>query len=103
MLRIARRRNVANTLYVLASSNALPITDASSDCSVSISTAKAGSNHSAFIADLKRISRPDALLAFTLFQQPGLPSHESLLKPERPTIIADREPLVLLPAAEAVE
>jgi len=103
MLRIARRRKTANTDYVLASSNSLPIKDASSDCSVSISTAKAGSNHSAFIADLKRISRPDALLAFTLFQQPGLPNPESLLKPARSTIISDRETLYLLPPAEALE
>ena len=103
MLRIARRRNVANTDYVLASSNSLPIKEASSDCSVSISTAKAGSNHSAFIADLKRISRPDALLAFTLFQQPGLPNPESLAKPARSTIISDRETLYLLPPAEALE
>ncbi len=103
MLRIARRRKTANTDYVLASSNSLPIKDASSDCSVSISTAKAESNHSAFIADLKRISRPDALLAFTLFQQPGLPNPESLLKPARSTIISDRETLYLLPPAEALE
>ena len=103
MLRIARRRKTANTDYVLASSNSLPIKDASSDCSVSISTAKAGSNHSAFIADLKRISRPDALLAFTLFQQPGLPNPESLADPVRSTIISDRETLYFLWLAHVLE
>ena len=103
MLRIARRRNVANTDYVLASSNSLPIKDASSDCSVSISTAKAGSNLPSFIADLRRIGREDSLLAFTLFQEPRLPNPESLADPVRSTIISDRETLYFLWLAHVLE
>jgi len=103
MLRIATKRKTANTDYVLASSSSLPIKSASSDCTVSISTAKVGSNHSSFISDLKRISREDSLLAFTLFQRPGLPNPESLLKPARSTILSDRETLYLLHLADPLE
>ncbi|OLD56225.1 hypothetical protein AUI46_01675 [archaeon 13_1_40CM_2_52_13] len=103
MLRIARKRKTANTDYVLASSSSLPLKNSSSDCIVSISTAKAGSNLSGFIADLKRISREDSLLAFTLFQQPGLPNPESLPKPARSTTISDRETLYFLRLASCLE
>ena len=103
MLRIATKRETANTDYVLASSSSLPIKSASSDCTVSISTAKAGSNHSDFIADLRRISRLDALLAFTVFQQPGLPTPESLPKPARLVHISDREILYFFGIADPLE
>ena len=103
MLRIATKRKTANTDYVVASSSSLPLKSASSDCTVSISTAKAGSNLSSFIADLKRISRENSLLAFTLFQQPGLPNPDSLAKPEQSTIISDRETLYFLRPADSLE
>jgi len=103
MLRIAMKRKTANTDYVLASSNSLPIKNASSDFTVSISTAKAGSNLPSFIADIRRIGRKDSLLAFTLFQDPGLPNPESLAKPVRSTIISDRETLYFLRIADALE
>jgi len=103
MLRIAMKRKTANTDYVLASSSFLPLKNSSSNCTVSISTAKAGSNLPSFIADLRRIGREDSILAFTLFQQPGLPNPESLLKPARSTILSDRETLYLLHLAGALE
>jgi len=103
MLQIATKRKTANADYVLASSSSLPLKTASSDCTVSISTSKAGSNLSSFIADLKRISRENSLLAFTLFQQPGLPNPESLAKPVQSTIISDRETLYFLRPADSLE
>ena len=103
MLRIATKRKTANTDYVLASSSSLPLKNSSSDCTVSISTAKAGSNLSSFIADLRRIGREDSLLALTLFQEPGIPNPESLAKPVRSTIISDRETLYFLRIADPLE
>ena len=103
MLRIAMKRKTANTDYVLASSSFLPLRNSSSNCTVSISTARAGSNLPSFIAHIKRIGREDSLLAFTLFQEPGLPNPESLAKPVRSTIISDRETLYFLRRADALE
>jgi len=103
MLRIAMNRKTANTDYVLASSSFLPLRNSSSDVTVSISMAKAGSNLPSFIADLRRIGREDSLLAFTLFQVPGLPNPESLAKPVRSTIISDRETLYFLRLASCLE
>ena len=96
MLQIARRRKTRNTDYVLASSSSLPLKDNSADCTVSISTAKAESNLSRFIADLERISQQDSLLAVTIFQKPGTPIPLSLAARARSTIISDRETLYLL-------
>ena len=103
MLRIAISRKTDNTDYVLASSSSLPLKNSSSDCTVSISTAKAGSNLPNFIADLRRIGRADSLLAFTLFQEPGLPNPESLVKPVRSSMISDRETLYFLRLDDHVE
>jgi ubiquinone/menaquinone biosynthesis C-methylase UbiE len=103
MLRIAISRKIANTDYVLASSSSLPLKNSSSDCTVSISTAKAGSNSPGFIADLRRISREDSLLAFTLFQEPGLPNPETLVKPMRSIMISERETLYFLRLAREIE
>src|SRR5207245_9769782 len=103
MLRIAMKRKTANTDYVLASSSFLPLRNSSSNCTVSISMAKAGSNLPSFIADLRRIGREDSLLAFTLFQEPRLPNPESLADRVRSTIISDRETLYFLRRADALE
>ena len=103
MLRIAMKRKTANTDYVLSSSSFLPLRNSSSNCTVSISTAKAGSNLPSFIADLRRIGREDSLLAFTLFQEPGLPNPESLAKPVQSTIISERETLYFLRPADSLE
>jgi len=96
MLQIAKKRKTPKTDYVLASSSSLPLKNASSDCTVSISTAKAESNLPMLIADLERISHEDSLLAFTLFQQPGLPAPVSLANRARSTIISERETLYFL-------
>jgi len=103
MLRIAMKRKTANTDYVLASSSFLPLRNSSSNCTVSISMAKAGSNLPSFIADLRRIGREDSLLAFTLFQEPRLPNPESLADPVRSTIISDWETLYFLRPADFLE
>ena len=100
MLKIARNRRTLNADYVLASSSSLPLKDESSDCIVSISTAKAEPNLPKFLADLERICREDSFLAFTLFQQPGAPSPPSLSKSARSTRISERETLYFLRPAK---
>jgi ubiquinone/menaquinone biosynthesis C-methylase UbiE len=100
MLRIAKNRRTPNAEYVLASSSSLPLKDDSADCIVSISTAKAESNLPIFFADLERISQQDSLLAFTIFQKPGMPTPFSFATRARSTIISDRETLYLLRPAE---
>jgi ubiquinone/menaquinone biosynthesis C-methylase UbiE len=97
MLRIAMKRKTPNIDYVLASSSWLPLKDNSSDCIVSISTAKAEPNLSCLIADLHRIAQEDSLLAITLFQQPGETDQIALPKPWRSTKISERETLYFLP------
>jgi len=96
MLQIAKNRKTPNTDYILASSSSLPLKNASSDCTVSISTAKAEPKLPILLADLERISREDSFLAFTLFQQPGLPTPASLASRARFTIISERETLCFL-------
>src|SRR2546426_8652385 len=96
MLQIARNKKIPSTDYVLASSSSLPLKNASSDCTVSISTAKAEPNLPMLIADLERISHEYSFLAFTLFQQPGLPTPISLARRARSTIISERETLYFL-------
>ena len=103
MLRIAKKRKTPNTDYVLASSSSLPIKNASSDCTVSISTARAESNLPMLIADLERISHKDSFLAFTLFQQPGAPNPIFLAKRARSTTISERETLYFLRLASALK
>ncbi len=103
MLQIARRRKTRNTDYVLASSSSLPLKDNSADCTVSISTAKAESNLSRFIADLERISQQESLLAVTIFQKPGTPIPLSLAARARSTIISDRETLYFLRPSETLK
>ena len=103
MLQIAKKKKMPNTDYVLASSSSLPLKNASSDCTVSISTAKTGPNLPMLIADLERISHEDSSLAFTLFQQPGLPTPISLAKRARSTIISERETLYFLRLASCLE
>ena len=103
MLQIARRRKTRNTDYVLASSSSLPLKDNSADCTVSISTAKAESNLSRFIADLERISQQDSLLAVTIFQKTGTPIPSSFATRARSTVISDRETLYFLRPSETLK
>ena len=103
MLKIAKNRRTPNAEYVLASSSSLPLKDDSADCVVSISTAKAESNLQRFIADLKRISHQEALLAVTIFQKPGTPIPMSPATRARSTIISDLETLYLLRPAETLK
>lgn len=98
MLQIAKKRKTQNTDYVLASSSSLPLKNSSSDCTVSISTAKAEPNLPKFIADLERIGNEDSFLAFTLFKEPGAPNPLSLSSPVRSTLISERETLYFLRA-----
>jgi ubiquinone/menaquinone biosynthesis C-methylase UbiE len=103
MLQIAKRRKTPNTDYVLASSSSLPIRNASSDCTVSISTAKAEPNLPILIAGFERIGREGSVLVFTLFQQPGPLNPTSLAKRARSTIISERETLYFLPLAKTLK
>ena len=103
MLKIAKSRRTPNADYVLASSSSLPLKDDSSDCTVSISTAKAELNLPRFLADLDRVCREDSFVAFTLFQQPGAPNSASLSKAARSTKISDRETLYFLLPAETLK
>jgi ubiquinone/menaquinone biosynthesis C-methylase UbiE len=103
MLQIAKKRKTQNTDYVLASSSSLPLKNSSSDCTVSISTAKAEPNLPKFIADLQRIARDDSLLAFTLFQRAGALDPLSIPKPVRSTKISERETLYFLRPARTLE
>ena len=103
MLKVAKNRRTPNADYVLASSSSLPLKDDSSDCTVSISTAKAEPNLPKFLADLERIRREDSFLALTLFQQPGAPSPPSLSKSARSTKISERETLYFLRPAETLK
>ncbi|HVH16644.1 MAG TPA: class I SAM-dependent methyltransferase [Candidatus Angelobacter sp.] len=96
MLQIARRRKTPNTDYAVASSSSLPLKDNSVDCAVSISTAKAESNLSLFIAELERVSHQDSLLAVTIFQMDGTPIPSSPATRARSAIISDRETLYFL-------
>ncbi len=96
MLKIAKDRRTPNADYILASSSSLPLKDDSSDCAVSISTAKAELNLPRFLADLDRVRREDSFVALTLFQQPGAPNSVSLFKAARSTKISDRETLYFL-------
>jgi ubiquinone/menaquinone biosynthesis C-methylase UbiE len=103
MLRIAIKRKTPNTDYVLASSSSLPLKEEVSDCTVSISTAKAESNLPMFIADLRRISHEGSFLALTIFQQPGGPIPVSLRNPVQSTITSERETLYFLHLANTME
>ena len=103
MLQVAKKRKTCNIDYVLASSSSLPLRNASSDCMVSISTAKAESNLPKLIADLERIGREDSFLVLTLFQQPGLPTPVSPTKSARSTTLSERETLYFLRPAHILE
>jgi ubiquinone/menaquinone biosynthesis C-methylase UbiE len=103
MLKVARNRRTPNADYVLASSSSLPLKDNSSDCTVSISTAKAEPNLARFLTDLERICREDSFVAFTLFQQPGAPDSVSLSRSAGSTKISDRETLYFLRPSETLK
>jgi malonyl-CoA O-methyltransferase len=96
MLRIAKNRRTPNSDYVLASSSSLPLKEKSSNCTVSISTAKAEANLPVLISDLERIARDDSLLAITLFHQSGTPDHLPLPKLVQSAKISERETLYFL-------
>jgi len=100
MLKIAKNRRTPNADYVLASSYSLPLKDDSSDCTVSISTAKAEPNLPMFLADLERVGREDSFLAFTLFHQPGALNSVFPSKSGRSTRISERETLYCLRPAD---
>jgi ubiquinone/menaquinone biosynthesis C-methylase UbiE len=103
MLQIAKERKTPNTDYVLASSSSLPIKNASSDCTVSISTAKSEPNLPILIAGFERIGHEDSFLVFTLFQPLGAPNPVSLANRARSTIISQRETLYFLPLAKTLK
>ena len=96
MLRIAKNRRIPNSDYVLASSSWLPLKEGSSNCTVSISTAKAEPDLPSLMSDLERIARDDSLLAITLFQQPGTLDPILLPKPVQSTKVSERETLYFL-------
>ena len=96
MLRIAKNRRSPNTDFVLASSSSLPFKDDSSDCMVSISTAKVEVNLPRFIADVERVARGDYLVAITLFHQSGTIDAVSMPKVVQSTKISERETLYFL-------
>jgi ubiquinone/menaquinone biosynthesis C-methylase UbiE len=96
MLEIAKKRKAHNTDYILASSSSLPIRNASSDCTVSISIEKAEPNLGMLISGFERIGREDSFLVFTLFLPPGAPNPPSLPNRVRSTIISKREALYFL-------
>jgi ubiquinone/menaquinone biosynthesis C-methylase UbiE len=96
MLRIAKDRRIPNTDFVLATSSSLPFRDESSDCTVSISTAKAEPNLPRFIADVERVARGDYLLAITLFHQSGTIDAVTLPHVVLSTKISERETLYFL-------
>jgi ubiquinone/menaquinone biosynthesis C-methylase UbiE len=100
MLRIAQKTKTLNIDYVLASSSYLPLKENSSDCTVSVSTAKVESNLPMFIAELERISHKASVLAFSLFQQPRASIQVSLPKTARSAKLSERETLYFLPPAE---
>ena len=103
MLKIAKNRRTLNADYVLASSSSLPLKDDSSDCTVSISTAKAEPNLPKFLADMERICREDSFRAFTLFQQPRAPNSVSMSRSARSTKISERETLFLVRPGETMK
>ena len=103
MLKIAKNRRTPNADFVLASSYSIPLKDDSSDCTVSISTAKAEPTLPMFLADLERVGREESFLVFTLFQQPGAAYSLSLLKSARSTRISERETLYFLRLANTLK
>lgn len=100
MLRIAMKTKTLNIDYVLASSSWLPLKDGSSDCTISVSTAKAESNLPMFMDELERISHKASVLAFSLFQQPRTSIQTPLPVTARSTKLSERETLYFLPPAE---
>ena len=100
MLQIAKKRRTRNTDYVLSSSASLPLKNNSTDCTVSISTAKAESNLPMIFGELERISHQDSVLAVSVFQKPRTPIPWSVATRARSTIISDRETLYCLPPPE---
>jgi ubiquinone/menaquinone biosynthesis C-methylase UbiE len=103
MLQIAKERKTPNTDYVLASSSSLPIKNAASDCTVSISTAKAEPDLPRTISGFERIGHEDSFLVFTLFQPPGASNPVSLANRARSTIISERETLYFLRLATTLK
>ena len=96
MLRIAKSRRIPKADFVLASSSSLPFKDQSSDCIVSVSTAKAEPNLPRFIADVQRVAHGDYLLAITVFQRPGTKDPVSMPHVVLSTKISERETLYFL-------
>jgi ubiquinone/menaquinone biosynthesis C-methylase UbiE len=103
MLKIAKNKRTPNADYVLASSSSLPLKTDSSDCTVSISTAKADPNLPKFLADVERICREGSFLAVTLFQEPGAPNPISMATSVRSTKISERETLYFRRPAETLK
>jgi ubiquinone/menaquinone biosynthesis C-methylase UbiE len=103
MLKIAKSKHNPNADYVLASSKCLPLKNDSSDCTVSISTAKDEPNLPVFLADAQRLGRVDSLLAVTLFQEPGQPNPTALSRSVRSTRMSERETLYLLRKTHTLE
>jgi len=103
MLKLAKSKLTPKADYVLASSSSLPLKDDSSDCTVSISTAKTEPNLPTFLAELERICREDSFLVFTLFQEPEAPNPISLAKSARSTKISERETLYFRRPAETLK
>jgi ubiquinone/menaquinone biosynthesis C-methylase UbiE len=103
MLKIAKNKRTPNADYVLASSSSLPLKNDSSDCTVSISAAKAEPNLPKFLSDLERICRKDSFLAVSLFQEPGAPNPISIAKSVRSTKISERETLYFRRPAETLK
>jgi ubiquinone/menaquinone biosynthesis C-methylase UbiE len=100
MLRIAMKTKTLNIDYILASSSWLPLRDDSSDCTVSVSTAKAESNLPMFMAELERISHKASVLAFSLFQPSRTSIQISLPKTARSAKLSELETIYFLPPAE---
>ena len=96
MLQTAKRREIRNIDYVLASSSSLPLKNNSADCIVSISTVKAESNLPMIIGEFERVSRQDSLLVVSVFQKPETTIPSSLATRGRSMMISDRETLYFL-------
>ena len=91
MLKAARKKRSSKHDVVLATSRALPMRNGIADCLVSISTLKADSTLPANLRELRRLLNGEALLAVSLFQEPGGPRPFDSSEPFQSSRISNRE------------